>query len=331
MTGKGVVFSSADLPEKDRFHVWRETFLLKMVGLDASRTDPRPFFARMQLLDLGDIKLVRSTGTSAKYHRTLKLVAEDGRDDFTFNINIAGRWEHAESRRRVVLDRPGATLLYTGVVAEGAVSSASLGEYAEFASVCIPRSVLLKRLPRADRLLMAPVGDRKALSLLEALLKSIEIRDFSDTPDLRRLVGEHILDLVIFMLGQVQDAEREGAAGGVRAARRAALTHYIEKNYRCQSLSVDDVANTLKISRRYFFDLMDETGESFTEILNRLRLDRARQLLADPNYQHLGIADIALDSGFGDISYFYRQFRRRFGETPGAFRTLGTSLVDSGK
>jgi len=37
--------------------------------------------------------------------------------------------------------------------------------------------------------------------------------------------------------------------------------------------------------------------------------------------QDFGIADIAFDSGFGDISYFYRQFRRRYGEAPGAFRT----------
>jgi len=165
---------------------------------------------------------------------------------------------------------------------------------------------------------MSPIADRKTLSLLEAYLKSIESLNLGDDADLRHLVTEQILDLVIFMLGKEKGVE--GRTGGVRAARLAALTHYLERHYRRQSLSVDDVATALNISRRYFFELMDETGESFTEVLNRLRLDRARQSLADPNYRHLGIADIALDSGFGDISYFYRQFRRRFGETPGALR-----------
>lgn len=109
--------------------------------------------------------------------------------------------------------------------------------------------------------------------------------------------------------------------GSLRAARLAALIAYISMNYRCHSLSVDSAAVALNISRRYLFDLMDETGESFAQMLNRFRLEQARQLLADPDYRHFGIADIAFDSGFGDISYFYRQFRRRYGEAPGAFRT----------
>ncbi|UZR27244.1 AraC family transcriptional regulator [Methylococcus mesophilus] len=318
MVGEWGIFSSADLPEEDRCHVWRETYSLEVVGLDVSSIDPRPFFARVQFLDMGNLKLARTTGTSGKYHRTPKLAAKDGRDDFTLNLNISGRWEHATSRQRVVLDGRGATLLNTGVAAEGVTSSASLGEYVDLASLCIPRQVLLKRLPRADRLLMSPIADRKTLSLLEAYLKSIESLSLGDDADLRHLVTEQILDLVIFMLGKEKCVE--GRTGGVRAARLAALTHYLERHYRRQSLSVDDVATALNISRRYFFELMDETGESFTEVLNRLRLDRARQSLADPNYRHLGIADIALDSGFGDISYFYRQFRRRFGETPGALR-----------
>jgi len=326
MFGNGTVFSSSDLPEKDRFQMWREMISLRIAGMDLCSIDPRPFFNKAKFTKFGSVSFVRSIETTGTYRRTPKLIAADGRDDFAFNINVAGRWEHVQSQRRVVLDGPGVTLVNAGTVFDGLVASSSLREYAEYVCLSIPRLVLLKRLPRADRLLMTPIGDSASLRLLNTYLSSIERDNIRDDPDLSRLVGEHVLDILIYMLGQCRDMEREGRAGGVRAARQAALGHYLEKNYRRQSLSVDEVAGALNISRRYFFDLMDETGESFTHLLNRLRLERARRLLEDPKYLHLGIADIAFDSGFSDISYFYRQFRRRFGEAPGAFRAQKSLL-----
>jgi len=328
MLDNGTVFSSNDLPEKDRYQMWREVFSLRITGLDGCSTDPRPFFSKAKFINFGSVNFVRSIKTTGTYRRTPKLIAEDGRDNFVLYVNYSGRWEHIQSKRRVMLDGPGASLFSIGVAAEGVIASLSPEEYAEFGSLCIPRPVLQKRLPRADRLLMTPIGDPASLRLLNTYLRSIERDNIRDDTDLSRLVGEHVLDILIYMLGQCRDTEREGQAGGVRAARQAALGHYLEKNYRCQSLSVDEVARALNISRRYFFDLMDETGESFTEMLNRLRLERARRLLEDPKYLHLGIADIAFDSGFSDISHFYRQFRRRFGEAPGAFRAQKSLLSD---
>jgi AraC-like DNA-binding protein len=39
-------------------------------------------------------------------------------------------------------------------------------------------------------------------------------------------------------------------------------------------------------------------------------------MLRDPRHAHLTIAQLAHGSGFNDISYFNRAFRRRFGATP---------------
>jgi AraC-like DNA-binding protein len=43
-------------------------------------------------------------------------------------------------------------------------------------------------------------------------------------------------------------------------------------------------------------------------------------MLTDPRRLHLAIIDIALAVGFGDVSYFNRVFRRRFGDTPSGVR-----------
>lgn len=55
------------------------------------------------------------------------------------------------------------------------------------------------------------------------------------------------------------------------------------------------------------------TGESVLARILRLRLDRAARLLK----AGMPVAEAALASGFGDLSGFYRQFRRRYGTTPG--------------
>ena len=61
-------------------------------------------------------------------------------------------------------------------------------------------------------------------------------------------------------------------------------------------------------------------GTSFTEYVLKQRLARARRLLSDPRREGEKISVIAWDSGFGDVSYFNRAFRRRYGLAPSDVR-----------
>jgi hypothetical protein len=60
--------------------------------------------------------------------------------------------------------------------------------------------------------------------------------------------------------------------------------------------------------------LLELSGRTFSTRVMALRLDAAHGMLADPATQHLRIGDIALASGFSDLSRFSRRFRQRFGE-----------------
>jgi AraC-like DNA-binding protein len=59
------------------------------------------------------------------------------------------------------------------------------------------------------------------------------------------------------------------------------------------------------------------TGESF--LFNAVGSKRL-ELLSDPRLADRTIGSIAFDVGFGDLSYFNRTFRRRYGATPGEIR-----------
>jgi AraC-like DNA-binding protein len=83
-------------------------------------------------------------------------------------------------------------------------------------------------------------------------------------------------------------------------------------------LSREEVARAAGLSPSHFSHLMRaKTGWTFTELLNRLRVDRACHLLAHTDHS---LAAIALECGFGDQSYFTRVFRRRTEQTPGDYR-----------
>jgi transcriptional regulator GlxA family with amidase domain len=72
------------------------------------------------------------------------------------------------------------------------------------------------------------------------------------------------------------------------------------------------------LSPSHFSHLMRaNTVWSFTELLTRLRVDRACQLLVRTDAL---LAQIALECGFGEQSYFTRVFHKRMGRTPGDYR-----------
>ncbi len=83
-------------------------------------------------------------------------------------------------------------------------------------------------------------------------------------------------------------------------------------------LTREQVARVAGLSPSHFSHLMRaKTGWSFTELLTRSRVDRACQLLVRSD---VSLAQIALECGFGDQSYFTRVFRKRMGRTPGDYR-----------
>ena len=61
-------------------------------------------------------------------------------------------------------------------------------------------------------------------------------------------------------------------------------------------------------------------GMSFSDLLNSVRVDAARQLLTDPGCLDRPVIDIAYAVGFRSKSNFHRSFKQQTGMTPGEFR-----------
>ena len=81
---------------------------------------------------------------------------------------------------------------------------------------------------------------------------------------------------------------------------------------------LDGVAEKLDMSRRRFTQLFREvTGSTWADHVADLRIAYARQLLEETDRS---IVAIAFESGFEDVSNFYRTFKRRTGLAPNQWR-----------
>ena len=63
--------------------------------------------------------------------------------------------------------------------------------------------------------------------------------------------------------------------------------------------------------------IKEETGKTFNELRQDLRLSRAADLLRQTDTP---LQRIAMDLGYSDVSHFYRNFKSRYGMTPNQYR-----------
>jgi len=92
---------------------------------------------------------------------------------------------------------------------------------------------------------------------------------------------------------------------------------FIEQ-HKSDAISLSEVARALNVSTFYFCKLFKKaTGINFTEYLSRVRIEKAKNLLLNPN---LRVSEIAYEVGFQSLTHFNRVFLRIVGRSPTAYR-----------
>ena len=95
------------------------------------------------------------------------------------------------------------------------------------------------------------------------------------------------------------------------------ILKYVETNY-SDKISIADAADICGFSQSHFMKFFKQNmAVSFTDYLNDYRLTMATRLLVSSSDS---IVNIAAETGFDNLSYFNRLFKRKYGCTPTAFR-----------
>ena len=92
---------------------------------------------------------------------------------------------------------------------------------------------------------------------------------------------------------------------------------YIEKHY-SEKLTLQEVAETCYVSQWHLSKLLNKyAGQSFYDILNKVRISAAKELLKDPS---LRVGDIGMMVGYMDNAHFSRIFKKLTGSSANEYR-----------
>lgn len=96
------------------------------------------------------------------------------------------------------------------------------------------------------------------------------------------------------------------------------IARYIEENYR-RELSLKEASEHFHMSAPYFCQYFKKyTGSTFVQYLNQVRIEKARQLLGNPE---LTTDEVAEQVGIFNTNYFLRLFKKTTGKTVGEYRS----------
>lgn len=109
------------------------------------------------------------------------------------------------------------------------------------------------------------------------------------------------------------EEERDGNRY-VHLAKEHIHHHYSEK------MTLEDLAGQLFIHPAYFSSIFKkETGQNFIDYVNEVRVQKAMDLLKNPDYR---IKDVSILAGFHNHSYFNKVFKKVTGMKPAVFRSI---------
>jgi AraC-like DNA-binding protein len=130
-------------------------------------------------------------------------------------------------------------------------------------------------------------------------------------------ISNHIVELVSLAVG-ISASEEDQARGTLRQQLAKSVIQYIAAHAADPELTPTKTARHFRISVRYVHRLLEESGETFSKLLLRRRLERCAEDLrtGDPS----SIGQIAFRWGFNDLSHFSRSFRNQFGVTPREYK-----------
>lgn len=156
--------------------------------------------------------------------------------------------------------------------------------------------------------------EQKAISnLMENMITSIISENHNED-----VINQYSMGLVFLYLINHIDTLSEDSSSSYEDIIIQAVIRYIDSNYKTAALShiADDFKQSLPSLSRM---IKKCTGYTFQELLMRKRFQKAVIFLVETD---LPVEEIAVNIGYENQSYFYRQFKQRYGMTPNQYRNM---------
>jgi AraC-like DNA-binding protein len=149
--------------------------------------------------------------------------------------------------------------------------------------------------------------------LFAALLRQIETARVDSSAR-----SQHLEQLTLDVARLCWETTRRSTRKQSMLSWERRVREHVEQNLEDPDLSAATIARRLGVTARFVHLVFARIGPSAAAyVLQRRLLAAAARLRADPAAR---VTDVALSTGFTDLSYFCRTFRRRFGVSARAYR-----------
>lgn len=171
--------------------------------------------------------------------------------------------------------------------------------------------LLCRDAPNAHYLLFRLGGDTFVENMMENMISSLLQDDRNEDEINRYSMGIVFLHLLNHMDTLTQSSTLDYDELVVQST----LT-YLDTNYKTAQLSqiANDFHQSLSVLSRL---IHEKTGCTFQELLLQKRFEKAKSFLLDTD---LAVEEIARAVGYENQSFFFRQFKKRYHQTPRRFR-----------
>lgn len=175
----------------------------------------------------------------------------------------------------------------------------------------VDREFLEKQgIPAADLSLKLRISDRRFRGYFDTLIHEMEQKG----PYYKASVRSQLMEMGVCACRDYQESRREATQAQSRKIRMVKeAIRYLQEHF-AQSVTVDEVAAAVGFSKYYFSRGFKEiTGRTLVDYLNVIRVSHARRLLASGRFN---VSESAERSGFTNLSYFTKTYRRYVGNLP---------------
>lgn len=313
-----ITFSTANYPPAERLEASQDIYAA-MANIDVSMPHGKApeIDTRIRLLPGISIALIKTSPLIVK-RRSRHI--QDGNDDVALLLNPTGRaaWRSELGGVGEVECSPGAGCFGFND-RPGTIEFQGSRTY--MLNICFSRSLLgplvgdIERPGKSPRLAQETFAHLSQCAI--DLVQAPEPEDGDLLADTNRL-----LDLAALSVGAPRDIEITARHRGLKQARLRAVKADLRISAWRGDTSLGWLAKRHGVSPGYIRAMFEQEGQSYTDYVLELRLERVFQCLKSPAHGHKKVADIIYDAGFNNPSWFYRAFKRRFGLTPGEVREL---------
>lgn len=177
--------------------------------------------------------------------------------------------------------------------------------------VVVPPDLFFRHLNEAERFLDPFHLDSAHGEIARSLLELIVRHGDQLNPGTANSLGLALLDAIADHLRVCKFAMPQRRT--ITDQRMADIENYIAMHITDPDISYEQVAASCGISSRYLSYLLTAAGTSFSDLLWKNRLPKARDWLVSDKTSHFSIHEIAYMTGFKSASHFSRKFKAAFG------------------